>query len=138
MLDSTTLSAPMTTDRSSYAARVICLYLDHPDTPDVPSSADWDIARGLFDRGLPFDRVQFAFTLAYIRRHHRSGDPLPPIRSLAYFRTVAINLSPEETDPAYEAYIRDLYQRIRQPETRPATQPPLDSGPQTPDSRGSS
>jgi len=130
--------AAMTADRSSYAARVICLYLEDPDTPDVPSSADWDIARGLYDCGMPFDEVRLAFRLAYIRRHHRPGEPLPPIRSLAYFRAVALNLSPEETDPTYADYVDDLYQRLRLPETRPIPQPAIQNGAQPPQSRRSS
>jgi len=132
------MAPAMTTDRSAYAAQVICLYVQDPDTPDVPSSADWSIARGLFDCGLPFDRVQLAFRLAYIRRHHRPGASLPAIRSLAYFRAVALNLSPEETDPAYADYVDDLYRRIRQPDDQPMSHPPVQNGAQPPESRRSS
>jgi hypothetical protein len=104
----------MSDDQASFAARVIRLYLDHPDTPDMPSSSDWDIARGLADRGIPFDTIQLAFQLAFIRRNNPPSDtPLPPIHSLSYFRTVALNLTPEERDPAFVDYVRRLYEQLR-------------------------
>ena len=40
---------------------------------------------------------------------------LPPIRSLAYFRAVALNLSPQERDPAYFDYVWSLYEQLRAP-----------------------
>lgn len=108
----------MNDSRESFVARVICLYLEDPHTPEVPSSADWHIAHDLYDRGIPLDTVRLAFQLAFLRRHIRtSTDPLPPIRSLAYFRTVALNLSPDERDPAYASYVDDLYHRLIAPPT---------------------
>jgi hypothetical protein len=123
----------MSDDRASFAARVICLYLDHPDTPDMPSTADWDIANGLAERGISFDTIQLAFQLAFIRRlNHASDTPLPPIRSLAYFRAVALNLTPEERDPAYVQYVRQLHDHLR---TSPP-QPPHNNRGEKPESRG--
>ncbi len=104
----------MSDEQSSFAARVIRLYLDHPDTPDLPSSADWNIAQGLVDWGISFDTIQLAFWLAFIRRNNStSDDDLPPIRSLAYFRAVALNLTPQERDTAYFDYVRSLYEQLR-------------------------
>jgi len=104
----------MSDEESSLAARVIRLYLESPDTPDMPSSADWDIARGLADWGISFETIQLAFWLAAIRRMRSTSDSnLPPIRSLAYFRAVALNLSPQERDPAYFDYVRRLYEQLR-------------------------
>jgi len=95
---------------SSYVARVIRLYLDDPDTPAIPSSADWEIAADLFNRNVPLETIRLAFKLALIRRRHRSSsEPLPPIRSLAYFRAVVLNLSAEESEPAFVEYIDRLY-----------------------------
>ena len=104
----------MTTSRSSYIARVVRLYLDDPDTPAVPSKADWDIAADLFERNVPLDAIRLAFKLALIRRRRSSNKPLPPIRSLAYFRAVALNLSPEETEPDYVEYIDQLHDQLLQ------------------------
>jgi hypothetical protein len=104
----------VTTLRSSYIARVVRLYLDDPDTPAVPSKVDWDIARDLFDRGVPLETICLAFKLALIRRCRSTMKPLPPIRSLAYFRAVALNLSPEETEPDYVEYVDRLYDQVLQ------------------------
>ena len=104
----------MTTSRSSYVARVVRLYLDDPDTPADPSKADWDIAADLFERNVPLETIRLAFKLALIRRCRSSNKPLPPIRSLAYFRAVALNLSAEETEPAYAEYIDRLYDQLQQ------------------------
>jgi hypothetical protein len=103
----------MSNDQTSFAVRVIGLYLDDPDTPDMPSTSDWDIARGLAERGISFDTVQLAFRLAFIRRRSSPSGTPPPIRSLAYFRAVALNLTAEEQHPAYAEYVRQLYQQLR-------------------------
>ena len=105
----------MTPTRSSYVTRVVRLYLDDPDTRAVPTSADWEIAADLFDRGVSIEAIRLAFKLALIRRRHRSSnEPLPPIRSLAYFRAVVLNLSAEETEPAFVEYIDRLYDKLQQ------------------------
>ena len=104
----------MTVSRRVYVARVVRLYLDDPDTPAVPSTADWDIAADLFERYVPLETIRLAFKLALIRRRRSSNKPLPPIRSLAYFRAVALNLSAEETEPAYVEYVDQLYDHVLQ------------------------
>jgi len=120
-------------DEQSFAARVIRLYLDHPGTPDMPTSADWDIARSLSDWGISFDTIQLAFRLAFIRRKRSSSDnEPPPIRSLAYFRAVALNLTPQERDPDYSDYVEKLYQQLRGAESAAAAE---NRAPQ-PESRG--
>jgi len=104
----------MNDENSSLAARVIRLYLEHPGTPEMPSSADWDIARSLHDWGISFDTIQLAFRLAFIRRKRSTSDSNPPqIRSLAYFRAVALNLTTHERDPAYSNYVCQLYEQLR-------------------------
>jgi len=105
----------VTTSRSTYLAKIVRLYLDAPDTPAVPSSADWEIAADFFARNVPLEHIRLAFKLALIRRNLRpSNTPLPPIRSLAYFRAVALNLSPEETEPAFAEYVDRLYDQVMQ------------------------
>jgi len=105
----------VTATRSSYVARVVRLYLDDPDTPAVPSSADWEVAADLFERNVPIEAIRLAFKLALIRRRRRSSnEPLPTIRSLAYFRAVVLNLSEEETEPAFVEYIDLLYDKLQQ------------------------
>jgi hypothetical protein len=101
--------------RSTYVAQVMKLFLDHPDTPEMPSSADWEVAGALFERRVPLPKLRLAFQLAYLRRHLRdpAQDPLPPVRSLAYFIRVVDNLSDEETHPVYAEYVASTYQRLR-------------------------
>ena len=55
----------MTAARSAYVAEVIRLYLDDPETPLVPTSADWDIAGSLFDQHVPLEIVRLAFKRTY-------------------------------------------------------------------------
>ena len=125
----------MSDDQASFAAKVICLYLDDPDTPDMPSPADWDIAKGLAERGITLNTIQHAFRLVFIRRRNSpSSMPLSPIKSLAYYRTVALNLTPEERHPAYAEYVRRLYDQLRSPLT--ATSP--ENRAESPESRASS
>jgi hypothetical protein len=127
----------MTDDRASFVARVICLYLEDPDTPQVPSSADWDIAHDLHNRGITLDTVRLAFRLASVRRRLRPpAEPLPPIRSLAYFRAVALNLTPDERNPTYAEYVNDLYSRLN--ESLPASNHSAQNRGEQPASRGSS
>lgn len=102
----------MTASRPSYIARVVRLYLEDPDTPVVPSKADWEIAADLFNRNVPIETIHLAFKLALIRRRRSSNTSLPPIRSLAYFRAVALNLSAEETEPGYAEYVDQLYEEL--------------------------
>ena len=105
----------MTASCRAYVARVVRLYLDDPDTPVVPSNADWEIAADLFDRNIPLESIRLAFKLALIRRRRRSSnEPLPPIRSLAYFRAVVLSLSAEETEPDYVDYVDRLYDQVLQ------------------------
>ena len=104
----------MTDEQASFAAQVICFYLDDPDTPDMPTPADWDIANGLAERGISLDTFQLAFRLAFIRRRNSpSSTSLPPIKSLAYYRAVALNLTPEERHPVYAEYVHRLYEQLR-------------------------
>ena len=127
----------MNDEHPSFAARVIRLYLDDPDTPDLPSSADWDIARSLVDWGISFDTIQLAFRLAFIRRKRSPSDTnLPPIRSLAYFRAVALNLTPQERDPAYSDYVRQLYEQLRDSELDASAQTSAQNRAPQPESRG--
>jgi hypothetical protein len=126
----------MNDDRASFAARVICLYLDDPDTPDMPNTADWDIAHGLFERGISFEMIRLAFWLAFIRRRKAADTPMIPIRSLAYFRAVAFNLTPEEREPAYVEYVRRLYEQFRASESVPTPQTCGQNRVEKPESRG--
>lgn len=104
----------MTATPSSYAARLIRLYLEQPDTPLQPSPADWHVARELDRSGVPLDVMRLAMRIAFVRRRLSANSPnLPPIRSLAYYRTVAASLSAAERTPEYAGYVERLFEQLR-------------------------
>ena len=98
--------------RADYARRVIELYLEAPDTAEIPRVTDWPIAGEMYDAGIELEIVELAFQLAFLRRYlanlQRDGHS-PQIRSLAYFRTVIDNLTKDDRDPGYMAYISSTY-----------------------------
>ena len=110
----------MTTNASTYAARLIRLYLEHPDTPATPSSADWEVAQDLDRAGVPLDTMRLAIRIAFVRRRLRTtSSNLPPVKSLAYYRTVASNLTTDERLPEYVAYIDQLFEQLQSHATHP-------------------
>ena len=102
----------MSASRAEYVNRVIELYLDAPDTADVPRETDWSIASAMYDAAISIDVVEFAFQIAFLRRYlanlERDGYS-PLIRSLAYFRAVVDSLTTTERDPVYMAYVASSY-----------------------------
>jgi len=99
-------------DARSYVASALDCYVRLPHTPNRPRKHDRLLARRLFDRSVPLDRVKAAFILATSRRTLRPADapPLGPIRSLAYFLPVIEELQHTPPDPFY---IRLLKDRLR-------------------------
>jgi hypothetical protein len=95
--------------RRLYLREVLRLYLQAPDTPDRAARADWAVAADLYQRKVPLETLAHAIRLASLRRLGNLGTPLP-ITSLAYFRSVLENLSPDELDPGYVDYVRYRYQ----------------------------
>ena len=92
----------------AYVAGVLMLYVDLPDTPLRPGPADQWLARKLYDQGVPLSLVESALLLATLRRIVRPADlpPLPPIRSLAYFRPVIAELQLQPLPDGYLDYLR--------------------------------
>ena len=97
----------------AYAAAVLALYLDLPDTPLRLSARDHWLARRLHEQGVPFAVVESALLLATLRRLIRPADlpPLPPIRSLAYFQPVIEELQQQPLPESYLDYLRRKFQR---------------------------
>jgi hypothetical protein len=93
---------------SAYAAAVLMLYLDLPDTPMRASPADEAFARKLQEQGVSLPLVEAALLLASLRRLIRPADrpPLSPIRSLAYFRSVIAELQQQPMPAGYLDYLR--------------------------------
>jgi len=96
------------TDAAKYAAAVLLLYVDLPDTPLRASVQDERQARRLHERGIPLRVVESAMLLASLRRLVRPADvpPLPPIRSLAYFQPVIEELLAHPVPNNYLEYLR--------------------------------
>lgn len=109
-------------DPASYAAAVLILYVDLPETPLRASVQDQWQARCLHDRGIPLRLVESALLLGSLRRLMRPADapPLTPIRSLAYFQPVVDELLAHPPPDNYLAYLRLKMSRIAGEKSIPA------------------
>ena len=107
-----------TTEPATYVSAVLALYLDLPGTPFRASFQDQSVARGFHETHIPLRVVEAALLLASLRRLIRPAEtpPLPPIRSLAYFRGVINELSAQAVPDNYCDYLR---LKIRQISTQP-------------------
>jgi len=95
-------------DPANYVAAVVVAYVDLPDTPLRARAQDLSCARRFYDDGVPLPVVKSALLLASLRRIARpaDADPLPPIRSLAYFRPVIDELLNQPLSEGYLDYLR--------------------------------
>lgn len=94
--------------RATYINNLISLYCALPEVARRrPSPADRQLAGQLFDRGIPITTVQAALLLGLARRNDRSPTllPLPPIRSLAYFRPIIEEVELCPLTPGYLDYL---------------------------------
>jgi hypothetical protein len=109
----------MSLNRDDYLSRLLDRYCGLPHTAARrPSRNDRLLAGQLFNRRIPLDLIETAFLLAVARRTFRDpqAQPLPPIRSLAYFLPLIDEILRQPPDPDYLAYIRsrlDLNVQIR-------------------------
>ena len=94
---------------------IISAYLDLPDTPAQASPRDFNIASALVNDGVNVDHVLRAIKIGFVRRWARnhSAGPLPPIRSLAYFRAVFNGLNASDLSDDYAFYIDYKFAQIR-------------------------
>jgi hypothetical protein len=72
----------------SYVKTLLALYVQTPGVLGRVRHADRQLARKLFDQGIPLYAVEDAFIVGAARRakHNAFSTPLPPIRSLHYFQ----------------------------------------------------
>jgi len=98
--------------RRGYLHEALRLYLQAPDTPERASRNDWTVAGDLYAHGVPLPTLAHAIRLASLRRRLRHGPPLAPITTLAYFRRVFDQLTPEELDPGYVDYVHHRYREL--------------------------
>ena len=95
-------------DHADYVATVLTLYGDMPDTPLRASASDQWLAHRFYADGVPLVVIEAALLLGSLRRLVRPTDapPLPPVRSLAYFRPVVDELRAHPAPESYLDYLR--------------------------------
>ena len=78
------------TSRHRYVAELLRLYVATPGVAGRVRRADRLFAASLFDQRVPLYAVEYAFLVAAARRirHNAFATPLPPIRTLLYFREI--------------------------------------------------
>ena len=110
------------TDPAAYAAAVLILYVELPETPLRASIQDQWQARRLYDRSVPLRVIESALLPASLRRLIRPVDvpPLPPIRSLAYFLPVIEELLSHPAPDNYVEYLRLKLCRVAEKKTASA------------------
>ena len=108
-------------DPAIYVVAVVAAYVDLPDTPFSARAQDLSCARRFYHDGVPLPVVESALLLASLRRLARPVDavPLPPIRSLAYFRPVIEELLNQPLPDGYFDYLRLKLQKFSSPPSAP-------------------
>jgi hypothetical protein len=99
----------MSLSPAEYLRRLLDSYCGLPHTAARrPSRNDRLLAAQLLQRKIPLDVIETAFLLAVARRTFRDpqAQPLPNIRSLAYFLPLIDEVLRQPPDPDYLAYIR--------------------------------
>lgn len=101
-------------DSQSYVNAVLELYLQLPDTPACFSDLDYQQAEEWFRQQMPLETVHLALLLGASRRASRPAhaQPLPPIRSLRYFRPVLEELQASHLSPKVAAYVRHKAEKL--------------------------
>ncbi len=81
-------SASADSARRSYVKTLLALYAQTPGVLGRVRRADREFARQLFEQRIPLYAVENAFIVGAARRarHNAFSTPLPPIRSLLYFK----------------------------------------------------
>ena len=99
--------------RARYVRELLRLYRATPGVAGNVRRADRNLAASLFDAEVPLYAVEHAFIVAAARRTRHNGysTPMPPIRSLHYFRGVIHEML--ERPPGYRE-IEEFRQILRQ------------------------
>ncbi len=98
----------MDPEAQAYVEAVIALYRRLPDTATPPRCADRHLAAHWHRRGVRLELLDAALRLASARRLARDPEapPLPPVRSLHYYRPVVDELLALPDPDRYAAYLR--------------------------------
>ena len=92
--------------KKRYVTQLLERYKALPGTLHRVLREDRRLAAEFFQRGISLDTVENAFVLATARRTLRSGDPLEPIRALAYFTPLIQELIEQPPLPEYLDYLK--------------------------------
>jgi hypothetical protein len=101
--------------REDYVRKVLQAYRSTPGTCGHLRPPDRVLAVQLYQRGVPFEKIENALVLAAVRRLIRpaGATPLTTIRSLAYFLPVIEEVLEMEVGEEYFLYARQKLQRLR-------------------------
>ena len=96
------------TSRHEYVRQLVDAYRTTPGTSGQVRRADCLLADQLYDQGVPLAAVENALVLATARRLLRPEGvpPLPPVRSLHYFRAVIDEVMLSDVGEDYYQYLR--------------------------------
>ena len=94
---------------AAYVDAVLALYRRLPDVATRPRTADRELARDLYRRGVSIAVVEAALALATTRRRARPAGltPRSPVRSLHYYLPVIEELRTMTPVDGYLDYLRD-------------------------------
>ena len=97
----------MKTDRQIYIRTVLDFYAPIPCSPFPARRSDRALAGSFYDRGIPIDIIEAALLLGLARRICRdSALPLPPVRSLHYFKPIVEEVAAKPLPSGYIPYLR--------------------------------
>ena len=96
------------TEREVYIRTVLELYAGMPDIAFPARRTDRAVARAFYDQQIPVDIIEAALLMGSARRICRPKDamPLPPIRSLHYFKPVVEEVAAKPLPHDYIPYLR--------------------------------
>ena len=97
----------MNPDSKTYVRAVLEMYARTPNTIP-PRTSDRRLAAELYARSVPITTIDAALLLASARRlcHSPDHNPLPKVRSLAYFLPVIEEILKQPLPPGYIGYLR--------------------------------
>lgn len=101
-------------EQRDYVWRLMVAYRTTAGTCGVVRPAGRLLAAQLYERGVPIEAVENAFTLATVRRLMRpeGSTPLGTVRSLAYFLPVIEEVLEMKVGPNYYRYLRGKLDRF--------------------------
>jgi hypothetical protein len=110
----------MSMSEGEYIGKVLTAYLRTPTTAGRVHAQDRRFAAELFRRGIPLDVVENALILGAVRRLYRdpNAEPLAPVRSLNYFRSIIDEVCKMGVPADYFRYLRHKIETFEESKRR--------------------